>query len=149
MAIGHTRRLCARFSNEATGKQIHKNEISHATRLELASIETWIHEEGLQASNNLDPGNIVVEVREVKHSDVNIQQQPSDGAAEQAMNETEASNDKAQTEETDLPNLIGKWYAAIKTKSPAKRAAIGPFPKAQKSHRIWVSLHQKPYKKAH
>ena len=43
MAIGHTRRLCTRFDNEATGIHLHKNEISHATRLELASIETWIH----------------------------------------------------------------------------------------------------------
>ena len=43
MVIGHTRRLCARFANEAIGTHLHRNEISHANRLELASIETWIH----------------------------------------------------------------------------------------------------------
>ena len=46
MTIGHTRRLCARF---ATGIHLHRNEISHATWLELVSIETWLHEEGLRA----------------------------------------------------------------------------------------------------
>ena len=45
MVIGHTRRLCARFIKEATealGMDLHRNEKSHATRLELATIETWM-----------------------------------------------------------------------------------------------------------
>ena len=35
MAIGHTRRLCARFTNEAMGIHLYRNEISHVTRLVL------------------------------------------------------------------------------------------------------------------
>ena len=63
MAIGHTRRLCACFINKATGIHLHRNKISHATRLELASIETWLHEEGLRAPDNPDPSNVIVKVR--------------------------------------------------------------------------------------
>jgi hypothetical protein len=46
MAMGHTRRLCARLPNRiSTTLQGYKP--SHATRLEVANIEAWLHEEGL------------------------------------------------------------------------------------------------------
>ena len=94
---------------------LHGNKISHATRLELASIETWTHEESSQASGNLDPGGVVVKVRGVQHSKgegtgpedghINTQQQPSGGGAEQATNDTRASGNKSQTEEANPLNI--------------------------------------------
>ena len=38
MAIGHIRRLCARFVNETTGAYLQGNKPSHATRLDMANI---------------------------------------------------------------------------------------------------------------
>ena len=46
----------------------HRNELSHATRLELANIETGIHEENSQASSNLNLRSVIIKVREVQHS---------------------------------------------------------------------------------
>ena len=60
MAIGHTRRLCARLPNEAN-ETLHGYKPSHATGLEIANIEAWLHEEGLQIP--VDPYNETVQIR--------------------------------------------------------------------------------------
>ena len=49
MAIGHTRRLHARFTSEAPGTNLHEKKLRHVTRLEAASIKTWPHNMGLRA----------------------------------------------------------------------------------------------------
>ena len=125
MAIGHTRRLCACFINKATGIHLHRNKISHATRLELASIETWLHEEGLRAPDNPDPSNVIVKVRAdsegAETKEANIPQQPSGGAADQTTNEAEVSNDEAQTEEFDLPKFNLGAACGEKDKKPNKK----------------------------
>ena len=85
MAIGHTRRLYACFASKATGVHLHGKKISHATRLELANIKTWLHEEGLQAFTTSDLNNEAVKVKVVQHLDdeevepevANTQQEPS------------------------------------------------------------------------
>ena len=55
MAIGHTRRLCARFTEEAVealGADRHTdNKPNHATKLELACLKTWIHKETPQVAD--------------------------------------------------------------------------------------------------
>ena len=73
----------------------------------------------------------------VQHSDgegaepkeANIQQQPSGSAAEQATNEAEVSNDKAQTEEIDLPKLDLGAACSDKDKKPSKKGCNGISPK--------------------
>jgi hypothetical protein len=50
MAIGHTRRLHARFTNEAPGTDLHQKILHHATRLDPASRNNWPHHMGLQTS---------------------------------------------------------------------------------------------------
>ena len=47
MAIGHTRRLHARFTSEAPGMNLHQKQLRHATRLDAVSIKTWPHNMGL------------------------------------------------------------------------------------------------------
>ena len=87
MAIGHTRRLCARFIEEATETLIVNRQIdnkpNHATELELACIKTWIHEENSQVDDESDLSDGVIAIRAVTHSggeetDIkDIQQQPA------------------------------------------------------------------------
>lgn len=145
MAIGHTRRLCAPFINKATealGIHLHRKDISHATRLDLASVETWIHEENSQASSNLDPDGILVKVRGVQHSDgegvepkdenINVQQQPSGSAAEPATSDSEASGNEFRTEETDPSKLEWELAGDDKDKKPNKKGSSGAIPKATK-----------------
>ena len=109
MAIGHTRRLCARFIEEATEMIVNRqidSELNHATKLELACINTWIHEENSQvnvASELSDDG--VIEIRAVNHSggeetDVkDILQLPNNSAAGNKTINSEASEDENETEE--------------------------------------------------
>ena len=140
-----TRRLCARFIKEATealGVDQHRNELSHATGLELASIEMWIHEESSHAANNLDLRGVIVKVRGVQHSDgvekepkegnINIQQQPSAGAAEQSTNDTDASGNKPQVEETIPSKLEYEMIGNNKDKKPNKKGNGGTIPKTTK-----------------
>lgn len=116
MAIGHTRRLCARFIREATqapstGHHDQNDDvikIHHATKLELACIRTWIHEESprkyhiashLHTTNKLDLNDVVVKVR---GGNPNISQQPSK-AAENVINDSETSQDESKSEEISEP----------------------------------------------
>ena len=95
---------------------------------------------------------IIVKVRGVQHSDgegtepkdgnINTQQQPSGGAVEQATNDTEASSDEPQTEETDPSKLKWEMIGDNKDKKPNKKVAA-PFPRPQKSHRTRISLRPK------
>ena len=67
MAMGHTRRLCARIPN-GVSITLQGYKPSHATRLETANIEAWLHEEGLRIPADPHPHNETVKVRIVKHS---------------------------------------------------------------------------------
>ena len=67
MAIGHTRRLCARLP-DGTGTTLQGYKPSHATRLAIANIETWLHEEGLRIPADPHLHSEMVKVRIVKHS---------------------------------------------------------------------------------
>ena len=108
MAIGHTRRLCARFIEEATEMIVNRqidSELNHATELELACINTWIHEENSQVNDGSDLSDGVIEIRAVNHSggeetDVkDIPQPPSRGAAGNKTIDSEASEDGDEVEE--------------------------------------------------
>ena len=102
MAIGHTRRLCARLPNEANGT-LHGYKPSHATRLEIANIEAWLHEEGLQIP--VDSYNETVQIRIVNHSgdekEKNHAQQESSGDPTDQSEEDEVSSEGTRINETD------------------------------------------------
>ena len=111
MAIGHTRRLCARFPNEATSAYFQEHKPSHATRLELANIEAWLHEEGSRTPVDLHLHDATMKVRVVKHSGdeidpekTSIPQEPSGGSADQS-HEDDVSSDETQTEELKLSKI--------------------------------------------
>ena len=85
MAIGHTRRLHARFTSEAPGTNLHENKLCHATRLEAASIEIWPHNMGLRALTTSNQNSKIINVRvvrdsedeEVEPEEATTQQEPS------------------------------------------------------------------------
>ena len=111
MAIGHTRRLCTHSPNETISAYFQGHKTSHATRLELANIEAWLHEEGLRPPDNLHRYDATVKVQICKHSGDEMdpekttkQQEPIGGSADQSQ-EDDVFSEKTQTEELKLPNL--------------------------------------------
>ena len=80
---------------------------SHAKRLEIASIETWLHEEDLRIPADSNPHNETVEVRVVKHSDDETEKKPaqqeSSGDATDQSDEDEVSSEETRIDEADLP----------------------------------------------
>ena len=129
MAIGHTRRLCARFTKEAketdTPNRHTVTEPTRTTKLELASIKTWIHDEKSQSTDEFDPSEGVIAIRKVEHSDVEDEEsdvneenlpakQPSGGTETENI-DTDTSADGSETVKNellkaalDLPNGDGK-----------------------------------------
>ena len=106
MAMGHTRRLCARLPNGiSTTLQGYKP--SHATRLEAANIDAWLHEKGLRIPTGPHPHSEVIEVRIVKHSgdetEKNPIQQESSGDSADQSNEDEISSEETRIDEMELP----------------------------------------------
>ena len=47
MVMGHNQRLCARLPN-GVNITLQGHKPSHTTRLDIANIEAWLHEEGLR-----------------------------------------------------------------------------------------------------
>ena len=119
--------------SKATGIGLHGKKISHATWLELASIKTWLQEEGLRALTTFEPNSETVEVRVVWHSDneevepeeATTQQEPSGGAANQSTNKTETSNNEIQSEELDLPKSDSGLAHVDQDKKPNKKGNNG------------------------
>ena len=64
--------------------------------------------------------------------EANIQQQPSGGTANQAINKIEVSNDEAQTEEFNLPKFDLGAACGEKDKKPNKKGCNGTIPKTAK-----------------
>ena len=140
MAIGHTRRLCARLPNEAN-ETLHGYKPSHATGLEIANIEAWLHEEGLQIP--VDPYNETVQIRIVNHSgdekEKNHVQQESSGDSADQTEEDEVSSEGTRINETDLPRAtveIPKLELVAATlekdTKAGKRTDTGAVPKTTK-----------------
>ena len=105
MAMGHTRRLCARLS-KGVNITFQEHKPSHAKGLEIASIETWLHEENLRIPADSNPHNDTVEVRVVKHSGDETEKKPtqqesSGDATDQS--EDEVSSEEARIDKADLP----------------------------------------------
>ena len=142
MAIGHTRRLCARFPNEATSAYFQEHKPSHATRLELANIEAWLNEEGLRTPVDPHLHDKMVKVRICKHSGDEIDpekttkpQEPSGGSADQS-HEDEVSSDETQTEELKLPKLDLVTTHVEKDKKVNKKTGAGTIPKTAKKQPV-------------
>ena len=117
MAIGHTRRLCARFIKEAketdTPNRHTVTEPTRTTKLELASIKTWIHDENSQSTDESDPSEGVIAIRKVEHSDVEDEEsdvneenlpakQPSGGTDETENIDTDTSADGSEAVKNEL-----------------------------------------------
>ena len=137
MAIGHTRRLHARFTSEAPGTNLHQEKLRHATRLEAASIKTWPNNMGLRALTTSDHNSKIINVRVVRHSDdeevepeeATTQQEPSGGTANQSTNETDTSNEGIQSEELDLPKFDSGSTHVNQDKKTNKKGNNGTIPK--------------------
>ena len=112
MAIGHARKLHARFTNEAPGTDLRQKILGHATRLDPASRNNWPHHMGLQTLATTNHHGNIITVKIVKHSEdkegepeeAATQQEPSGGTANQS-NDTETSDEEVQLEELDLPKF--------------------------------------------
>ena len=147
MAIGHTRRLCARLPN-GTGTTLQGYKPSHATRLEIANIEARLREEGLRIPADPHLHSEIVKVRIVKHSGDEtkknpIQQEPSGGSADQS-HEDEVSSDESRTEELpratlELPKLELVTTHVEKDKKVNKKQGTRAVPKTTKKQPITKS----------
>ena len=69
MAIGHTRRLHARFTNEAPGTDLHRKILRHATWLDPAIRNNWPHHMGPQTLATSNHNGKIITVKIVKHSE--------------------------------------------------------------------------------
>ena len=138
MAIGHTRRLCACLPNGTTSAYSQGHKPSRATRLELANIQAWLHEEGLRTPVDPHLHDATVEVRVCKHSGDEVDpekttkpQEPSGGSADQS-HEDEVSSDETQTEELKLPKLNLVTTHVEKDRKVNKKTGAGAIPKTVK-----------------
>ena len=99
----------------------------------------WIHEENSLTADKSNLSDVTVRIRgvlhlggkewEIKDGNLNVQQQRSGGATENATNDNEASGDNPQSEEID-PSKI-KWPDGDK-KKPSKKGNGGAIPTTNK-----------------
>ena len=141
MAMGHTRRLCARLI-KGNGTNPQKYRTNHTKELEIANIETWLHEDNLRTPTDPKTRNDTVKVRICKHSGDEkekkpTQQESSGNTTNQSEDET--SSEEARIDEADLPRAtieIPKLEVAIanieKDKTAGKKANGGAIPKTTK-----------------
>ena len=140
MAMGHTRRLCARLPNGiSTTLQGYKP--SHATRLEIANIEAWLHEEGLRIPADPHPHCEIVKVRIVKHSgdetEKNPVQQESSGDSADQSNEDEISSEETRIDEMELPRAtleLPKLELVTTHIEKDKKVGKKPYPRPRRNN---------------
>ena len=154
MAIGHTRRLHARFTSEAPGTNLHEKKLRHATRLETASIKTWPH--------NMGQNSKIIKVRVVRHSD-DEEVEPEEAsrspvAALQTSQQTKLTPPMrgfSRRNFTSRSSIQGRLMST-RTRKPTKKVITGPSRKSRESqyrhrsrHRIQITPHLKPHEKVH
>ena len=106
------------------GIHLHRNKISHATRLELANIETWLHEEGLRAPDNPDPSNVIVKVRadgEGAETKETYHSSPVEALQIRPQTKLKSLTMRPRRRNSTSRNSIWERLAAKKIKSPTKR----------------------------
>merc|ERR1712203_733149 len=88
---GHTRRLCARLI-KGNGTNPQKYRTNHTKGLEIANIETWLHEDNLRTPTDPKTRNDTVKVRICKHSGDEKEKKPTQ--QESSGNTTNQSEDE-------------------------------------------------------
>ena len=133
MAIGHTRRLHARFTSGALGTDLNQKILSHATWLDPVN-KMGPH---TLATSNRHGNTITVKI--VKHSEdeegepeeTATQQEPSGGTADQS-NDNETSEEEDRLEELELPKFDPGTINVEPDKQVNKKGGRGTIPRAVK-----------------